>query len=117
MDEEPLDSHPIELAETRPIMLPFPFLPWLGEVPKGAAILLFAVAGLAWLGFGSIKYFMPIFPAWWFIGWITQDNYHGTTHVKRWLETGGLHCLDRKAQGGVSATPMPQLKNKPRGML
>lgn len=115
-DDEPLDSHTIELAETRPIMWRIPFLGILGEVPMNVGIMIGLIGGMC-LNWGGIKYTLWVPVAWWLIAWLMTDNYHAITHFQKWLETCNQFCLDRKKQGGVSATPFPQLKNKYRGMI
>jgi hypothetical protein len=121
-EEEPLDSHVIELADTRPTMVTLtffgllPFLSALGALPLNAAILLGTIAALCGV-YGGIKYCIWLPFAWWVVAQLVKENYHGLTHLQKYLETGNLTCLDKRKQGGVSATPFPKIKGKHRGMV
>jgi hypothetical protein len=96
-------------------MWSIPFAGFLGELPRQLGIVLIGLVGLSYV-LGSIKYCIWFPFAWFLISQMMVDNYHGLTHLQKYLQTGMLLCLDKKKQGGVSSTPFPQINGKNRGM-
>ncbi len=110
--EQELESHVIELADTRPTMM---WLPYLGEIPIQVGGLLFIAAGLCYSAFGW-KYCLWGLAAWKCLSIWTASDYHAMTRFERWLNTSAW-SLDSKDQGGSSVTPFPINSQRPRGMM
>lgn len=100
MDQEPLDSLVIELADTRPTMA---WLPWLGEVPNGIAALLFSSAGIC-LSLLGLKFTLWVFPAWFGLSRLIALDYHALTRWNRWIATSAW-TFDADDYGGASVSP------------
>lgn len=109
--EQDIETHSIELADTRPTMF---WLPYLGEVPITLFALNFGIFGCAYILFGW-KWALG-FPAVHFLfGRLIAFDYHAITKIQRWLSVSAW-TLDAHYTGGYSATPNPQITKKPRGM-
>jgi hypothetical protein len=114
-EEEPLDSHVVELLDTRPYLLAIPKLPQLGEVPMDAGLLLFGIFGCAWMLLGW-KYLLAFPVCWYGAAYGMRKNYHALNHFGKYIELA-FFCLDKKRQRGISVTPCPYITNRPKGML
>ncbi len=112
MEEEPLESHTIELANTRPTML---YVWYLGAVPIQLGALIFGAAMICFVTLGW-KYSLWGPVVWWGAGRLVAMDYHAITRWERWLNTSAW-TLDAKDQGGSSVTPFPVNSQKSKGML
>lgn len=111
-NEEPLDSHRVELADTRPNML---WVPYLGEVPIIMGAFIFGLGCLCITVIGwKYCFWAPI--AWYGVGKLIELDYHAITKTELWFNTSAWSkWKDKKDQGGVSLTPFIA-NDKYRGM-
>ena len=112
MEEEPLESHTIELADTRPTMV---WLWHLGTVPVPLFALIFGITGILFVTI-SWKFIFAGMAACFLAGRMVAKDYHAITRLERWLNTSAW-TLDSKDQGGSSVTPFPLISRRLRGMM
>jgi type IV secretory pathway VirB3-like protein len=109
--EQEIETHTIQLADTRPTMIGIPFL---GEIPIVLGALVFAIFGCAYVLFGW-KWALG-FPAVWFgVSRLIALDYHAITKFDLWRNTSAWN-LDTKTHGGNSVTPFPLYPKRPKGM-
>jgi hypothetical protein len=113
-EKEELQTYNIELPDTRPQMLP---IPYVGDMPIDAAALIIVAAGLLFIFFGwKFAIWAPI--AWYVCGRLIAHDYHALTKINRWLEVSAwTPAADVARHGGTGATPNPQKPAWVRGMV
>jgi len=115
MTDEPLASGFIEVAETHPHMLRWPYpLSALGEVSHLWGVGIFVGAMLTGVAV-SIWYVPPWFAVWWSVSKLTAHDYHMPETLILWTRTAALDT--RKGElGGTSVSDNPRAWNVPLGM-
>lgn len=112
-EDERLEVCHIELADTRPAMIPAWYL---GEVPYEVGAAIFVAAGYCLILFGPLYIWWA--PCLWLLaGKLISRDYHAITMLMRWLETTAWTSrADAIRHGGSSDTPMPSKSNREKGM-
>lgn len=114
MEDEPLASGAIEVAETHPNMLRLPFpLASLGEVSHVWGVGIFCAGVLS--GMVDWKFVPMWFAVWKLVSVVSASDYHMAETLSGWMQTAALD-RHKPEWGGTSVSDAPLSWDVPLGM-